>query len=36
MQTILDAQRHINSFSRPYGYNSYAWEVTKKLHGIVI
>ncbi len=31
MLTLSDAQRHINSISRPSGYNSYAWNVTKKI-----
>jgi len=31
MHTIIDAQRHVNSISRPVGYNSYAWDVTKKI-----
>jgi len=31
MYTLSDAKRHINSISRPNGYNSYAWNVTKKI-----
>ncbi|MEZ4799372.1 MAG: hypothetical protein R2809_06280 [Flavobacteriales bacterium] len=31
MTTLHEVQRHIDSFSRPNGYNPYAWNVTKKL-----
>ncbi len=31
MSTLTEAERYINSFSRPSGYNSYAWNVTKKI-----
>ena len=31
MHNLSEAQRHINSISRPSGYNSYAWNVTKKI-----
>ena len=31
MYTIADAKRYIDSFSRPNGYNTYAWNVTKKM-----
>ena len=29
--TLAEAKRHIDSFSRPEGYNQYAWKVTKKV-----
>lgn len=31
MWNLIDAKRHIDSFSRPSGYNSYAWSVAKKM-----
>ena len=31
MFTHTDALKQINSISRPTGYNSYAWNVTKKI-----
>jgi hypothetical protein len=31
MNTLTDAKRHIDSFSRPTGYNTYAWNVAKKM-----
>jgi len=30
MNNLIEAKRHIDSFSRPMGYNTYAWNVTKK------
>jgi hypothetical protein len=29
--TLSEAQRHIDSFSRPQGFNTYSWRVVKKL-----
>ena len=29
--TLAQAQRHIDSFSRPQGYNHHSWRVVKKL-----
>lgn len=31
MHNLADAQRYIDSFSRPNGYSTYAWKVTKKV-----
>ena len=31
MKTLAEAKRHIDSFPRPSGYNTYAWNVTKKI-----
>lgn len=31
MYTLADARRYIDSFSRPAGYNTYAWNITKKM-----
>jgi hypothetical protein len=31
MNTLTEVQKYIDSFSRPSGYNPYAWTVTKKL-----
>lgn len=31
MNTLADVRRYIDSFSRPNGYNTYAWEVTRKM-----
>ena len=30
MKTLAEVKRHIDSFSRPAGYNTYAWNITKK------
>ena len=30
MKNLAEAKKHIDSFSRPMGYNTYAWNVTKK------
>lgn len=29
--TLRDAQRYIDSFSRPEGFNTYSWRVVKKM-----
>ena len=29
--TLAEAQRHIDSFSRPRGYNQHSWRVVKRL-----
>jgi hypothetical protein len=29
--TMPEAKKYVDSFSRPDGFNNYAWEVTKKL-----
>jgi len=29
--TLAEAQRHIDSFSRPEGFNTYSWRVVKKM-----
>jgi hypothetical protein len=29
--TLAEAQRHIDSFSRPSGFNTYSWRVVKKM-----
>lgn len=31
MNTLPEAKKYVDSFSRPEGFNNYAWEVTKKL-----
>ena len=31
MTTLEQAKKHIDSISRPTGYNNYAWQVTKKV-----
>lgn len=31
MNSLPEVRRYIDSFSRPNGYNTYAWEVTKKV-----
>ncbi|MFM7309740.1 MAG: hypothetical protein ACKOZY_03975 [Flavobacteriales bacterium] len=31
MNTLAESKRYIDGFSRPSGYNNYAWDVTKKL-----
>jgi hypothetical protein len=31
MNSLTEVKRYIDSFSRPEGYNNYAWDVTKKL-----
>jgi len=30
MQSLVEVKKHIDSFSRPMGYNTYAWNITKK------
>jgi hypothetical protein len=29
--TLAEARKHIDSFSRPQGFNTYSWRVVKKL-----
>lgn len=29
--TLIEVQRHIDSFARPQGFNTYSWRVVKKL-----
>lgn len=29
--TLIEARKHIDSFSRPQGFNTYSWRVVKKL-----
>jgi hypothetical protein len=29
--TIAEARRHIDSFARPQGFNTYSWRVVKKM-----
>ncbi len=29
--TLVEARKHIDSFSRPQGFNTYSWRVVKKL-----
>lgn len=29
--SLSEAKKYVDSFSRPSGYNNYAWDVTKKL-----
>jgi hypothetical protein len=31
MNNLSEVKKHIDSFSRPEGYNLYAWDVTKRL-----
>lgn len=31
MKSLSEAKRYVDSFSRPVGYNTHAWTVTKKL-----
>ena len=31
MNSLSEAKKHIDSFSRPTGYNMYAWNVAKKM-----
>jgi hypothetical protein len=31
MKNMIDVQRYLDSFSRPAGYNQYAWDVTKRI-----
>ncbi len=31
MQSLQEARNYIDSFSRPSGYNTYAWNVAKRL-----
>ncbi|MEY3598584.1 MAG: hypothetical protein RL521_1006 [Bacteroidota bacterium] len=31
MKNLAEVRRYIDSFSRPDGYNHYAWDVTKRL-----
>lgn len=30
MKNLIEVKKYIDSFSRPLGYNTYAWNVTKK------
>ena len=30
MKTLVEVKKYIDSFPRPAGYNTYAWNVTKK------
>lgn len=29
--TLVEARRHVDSFARPQGFNTYSWRVVKKL-----
>ncbi|MDG1767700.1 MAG: hypothetical protein P8H98_12975 [Flavobacteriales bacterium] len=31
MNSLSDAKMHIDSFSRPNGYNQYSWNIAKKM-----
>lgn len=31
MNNLAEVKRYIDTFSRPEGYNLYAWDVTKRL-----
>jgi hypothetical protein len=31
LNSLSEAKKYVDSFSRPAGYNNYAWDITKKL-----
>lgn len=31
LNSLSEVKKYVDSFSRPAGYNNYAWDVTKKL-----
>lgn len=31
LNSLSEVKKYVDSFSRPLGYNTYAWDITKKL-----